>query len=108
MISKKTVILMLLAAALFAALPFAAEGLRGGRDIPLLEQARDYISAENGVEFMAHFSAFTGLAYWLFSNTLDVFWEFDDGGLGDFLYDLFRDGLRDYKFKRDTPGTFSI
>ncbi len=108
MINKKTVILVLSAAALFAALFLAAEGLRGGRDIPLLAQARDYISAESGVEFMSHFSAFTGLAYWLFSNTLDFFWKFDDGGLADFLFDLFRDGLRDYEFKRDTPGTFSI
>ena len=99
---------MILAAVLFAGIPFLAGALSGGREVPLLEQAREYISAGSSAEFIAHFSAFTGLAYWLFSGSWDFFWEFDDEGLWDFLFDLFHHGPEKYKFERDAPGTFSI
>ncbi|MCD7876735.1 MAG: hypothetical protein LUH49_07190 [Cloacibacillus porcorum] len=108
MIDKKVVILMILTAVLFAGVPFVTGALFGESGVPLLEQARDYISAGSGAEFAAHFSAITGLSYWLLSGCCDFFYEFDEEGLWDFFYYLFHDGPGRYRFERDVPGTFSI
>ena len=85
MIDIKVVILMILTAVLFAGVPFVTGALFGESGVPLLEQARDYISAGNGAEFAAHFSAFPGLSYWLLSGCCDFFYEFDEEGRWDFF-----------------------
>ena len=108
---KKIIAAFLIAAALAASLPAPrAEAYADAARCGAWETVVRYSGASSVPELLSHFSAFTGITYWLFSGAVDFFLDFNgdgfsfDGLLPD-LYDRFRGRP---EFNKDAPGTFTL
>lgn len=111
MLDIKKIILIVLAAVLFAALPVLVGTLSTSCGVKLPGVVREYFTAESIPEFASHLSAFTGITWAIFSK-VNVAWRFYDGidsdSLGGFILDILLHGLRDVIIDGGPGGTFSI
>ena len=103
---KKIIAALLIAAAIAVSGPaLRADAFGGARQCGVWESVARCSGASSLPEMLSHFSAFTGIAYWLFSGAVNFVWDFYDDGFLPELYDRFR-GVPE--FNKDAPGTFSL
>lgn len=111
MLDLKKIIVIVLAAVIFAALPVLVGTLSSAGGVELPDSVREYFTAESIPEFASHLSAFTGITWTIFSK-VNVAWRFYDGieskSFSGFIFDIFLHGLRD-AINGGSPGkSFSI
>ncbi len=66
---------------------------------------------EDWLGLLAHFSAFTGIAYWIYSGVAELYSGMKELEIWDFLSLLLREGLIPhwyYELAPEPPGAFSI
>ncbi len=107
---KKITALILIVAALAAFAPTRASAGLGERFGYIYESAAEHLRGETAVGILARFSAFTGLVYWLFSDS-DFSWSFSADGIEDLLSGLFdfSFGAPNFdNFDKNAQGTYSL
>ena len=72
------------------------------------DYAAEYIGASSIPELISHFSAFTGIVYWLFSGTANFVWNIGGDGFGNIVPDLYDRFKGRPGFDKNAPGTFSL